>query len=305
MKRVCLIAYLILVEWHALPAQEINKATKLIELDKPGKGETLFQSMNFSGVRFLDNRIDTSSLGFIRDMYINNPHGISAWIKGGKVNFLNSLTDEFNSYVNSNFKGLFASTGDSLLVVINYFRVSSKSEEFPDDEPQLVKLNLLFARKNADRASIVGEYDSLLVFKSRSYQTYYTGPIKKALREILVTANSLMTAGVSPPETGPEDAFLKKYTERAGAGVLQNALLKRGVYANFQQVLTNSPQYVNYEPAYADVASYNIVVRDSSGAKLGWKQIWGYSDGNTENASGQWVYAAGGGFITRSRGGSR
>jgi hypothetical protein len=281
MKRVYLITYLILVEWQGLPAQEINKATKLIELDKPGKGETLFQSMNFSGVRFFDNRIDTSSLGSIRDMYIKNPNGTSAWIKGGKVNFSNSLTDELNSYVKSNFKGSFTSTGDSLLVVINYFRVSSKSEEFPDDEPQLVKLNLLFARKNANQTSIVGEYDSLLVFKSRSYQTYYTGPIKKALREILITANNLLTAGVSPSETWSEDAFLKRYTGRPGARVLQNALLKRGVYANFQQLLTNSPQYVNYEPAYADVASYNIVAKDSSGAEVGWKQIWGYSDGNT------------------------
>jgi hypothetical protein len=134
--------------------------------------------------------------------------------------------------------------------------------------------------KKADQISIAGEYDTLLPFKSKSYLTDYTGPVKKVLRAILLKAESLMTAGVSSPEVLPEDAFLKKYTGRFRIPILQDVVLKRGAYSNFQQVLTNSPQYVKYMPKN-DFASYDIVVKDTNGAIVNWKDLWGYSDGNT------------------------
>jgi hypothetical protein len=297
MKQVWLISCLILMGVRAVRAQQPNpnprhvykfvppapdqSYTRYIDLGKPGKDETLPQQMNISGVRFLDNRIDTSSIGFARDVDVDFPNWTSTSFRLAKVNFNGSLPDIFSDYVNANFKGSFSATGDSLVIVINYFRVSSKSDHFSDIDPQLIKLNLLFARKEADRIFILGEYDTLLAFKGRSAQPYYTAPVKKALKEVMLKANELMIAVTSPAEILPEDAFLKKYTGRFSTPVLQSVVLEKGAYGNFRQALTNSPQYPRYDPAFTEIVTYDIIVKDTNGVRIGFNKIWGYCDGNT------------------------
>jgi hypothetical protein len=254
--------------------------TRFLALGKPGKGQSLSTNISFSGLRFIDNRIDTSCIGFVRDMYVAYPNGRSAWSgRTGKVNFKNVLTAELNNYVDANFGGSFSGNKDSLLIVINYFRVSSVSDEFSSIEPQIVKVKLLFAKKYAERISKIGEYDGSFCYKKRSCKIFYVDCIKKALADILLKASSFGSDTLDPPGGLTENEFLAKYVNRAERPVLQDSALKRGVYANFEQAIANSPQYPDYEPRYEHLASYDIVVKDKNGAVVRWDRNWGYSDG--------------------------
>jgi len=272
------IAFLLVVLGPQNLWAQIGKETRFIELDAPAKEALLPSVLHYSGVRFIDNRIDTSCIAFIRNMCITS--------QTGKINFKGRLTDELNNYAYTNFKNSFSGTRDSLLVVINYFRLSSESDEFPGGiEPQFVKCSLLFARKQGGRVSLLSQCDTLLAFKRKPVSANYKESIKMAMTVILLKGNTLIDkaeADSTPgsPATYPETDFLRRYVSQPRLPILQDSTFKRGVYANFQQALLDSPQYPDYEPRYPN-PSYYILVKDSNGAKVKWNNIWGYSDGKT------------------------
>lgn len=271
------IAFLLVVLGPQSLWAQLGKQTRFIQLDAPAKDELPPSVFRYSGVRFIDNRIDTSCIAFIRNM--------RDWTgKTGRINFRDRLTDELNSYVHTNFKDSLSGTGDSLLVVINYFRLSSESDEFPGGiEPQFVKCSLLFARKQGDQVSLLGLCDTLLAFKRRPISANYKESIKKAMTAILLKGNILMgKAALSKADSTTasytETDFLRRYATLPGLPIFTDSIFKRGVYANFQQALLDSPQYPDYRPRYPN-PGYYITVQDSNGAEVKWYNMWGYSDG--------------------------
>ena len=239
-----------------------------IDIGAPYTDELITTKIGFNGIRFIDNRIDTSSIGYVcADRFY-------------KVNFKNNLAFEFNNYVESNFKQNLTQGEDSLLIIIDNFRISPTSTEIPDGkEVQFVKIKLLCAKKNKNQISVLRIYDTLLFYKRKTHERTRVDCIRKMLRNIILNANELALEKSGPYEELTKTEFFKKYVNQARGMFFKDSGIKKGVYTSFEEAMTNSPKYKDYQLKYKNY--YYIEVSDNNGKRINWEDIWGYSDGKT------------------------
>lgn len=130
--------------------------TRYISLKKTKKDESLSGRIHFSGIRLIDNRIDSSSINtcFTAE-------------KIYKVNFKGGFP-AVNSYVNENYRNDWTKDGDSLLVLVNDFRVSiADHPTTPFKAYFLLRMRLVFAQKNKDMLTVLGGEDKIHTLTGR------------------------------------------------------------------------------------------------------------------------------------------
>lgn len=285
-------------------------AAKYITIGKAKKDEHLTGKIYFKGVRFVDNRLDTSVVGYS----INSNSGSVV-----KVNFKGGLS-AVNRYVNANYKNAFTEDKDSLIVIVNEFRMGFATYKYSGvHDYRLVRMKLLLAGKYKDRIALLGTYDTTLVYK-REFIHYYVACAKKALKSILVQADHLARREGDLAEKGglekgglekgglaekgdlseklTEKQFFARYVpvNRPVYPILRDSCLKKGVYLDFHQFLANVPldclpdqgtmapyftgKDADYLPEYEEINDVNVWARGDWRANMDSSNIWGYCDGN-------------------------
>jgi hypothetical protein len=319
MKRISsfLLFYIILMIARAQddPSPEVIRQgdTRYIRIGKAKKDEHLAGKIHFRGVRFIDNREDSSVAG-----YSINPENATVV----KINFKGGMAG-VNPYLNTNYKNAFMADKDSLIVIVNEFRIGFATYRYSGvADHRLIRMKLLLASKYRDHMALIGSYDTTLVYK-RDFIHYYVACTKKALKNILERADDLVRQEGDQGGKMTEKQFFARYVpvNRPEYPILRDSHLQQGVYLNFRQFLANAPipsapeqgsiwpypagQSADSLPEYEE--ANDILAMNSLGANLDSNSIWGYCDGkivyvNTGYEAGFYPFIRNGnGFMMASR----
>src|ERR1700722_10998479 len=256
--------------------------TEYIEIGAIEKTELLINKINFSGVRFIENRVDASSIGYmLKTPFIISGtkafYGTHALLK---INFTNGLCSSLNNYFNDQLKNSFSEIADSLLVIVDYLRVSSvNGDDMEDTHTQFIKLKLVMVKKHDGKLIQLRTLDSLIRYKRKTFKKDFADCIKYTLKNILLET-SLQLANLNNEEYVTEKEFCEKKLIATHENILKDSNLKIGVYTNFNEVVANSPKYSSYYTRYEDSINYDIRVYDGN-REISWNDIWGYCDGKT------------------------
>ena len=221
----------------------------------------------FSGVRVIDSRPDTTRIAYVYD----NSNVLA------KMDLSGSLSTGLEHYLNEYYKNVFSPVGDSLLLLIRDFRLSCmvKDQWTTGARRFFVQTDVILGLKKGDSVSLLGRFDTLALFGLK-HEVMASECLSRSLYAMLRQADSASASG-SFLET---ERFIQTHTDTTTYPILTETNLKRGAYANFQEVLDNKPSYT-YTAKYPGIHSYIIVARDSTGATVTYKKIWGFCDGFT------------------------
>lgn len=276
---IFLITWMLRITESAAQGIQDSIMPKLVELGLPSDAELKYKS-NFSGVRFFDNRFDTSNIGYSLQM-VKYPkiQKNYACLSFEKVQFKRNLAETLNNYYNSKTENISNSNLDSLWIVIKELRISSVSAGSDGEEPQFAKVHLLLAKKHNSQIYSLQQYDTSIRCKGNSYKVSYSDCLKKIIQLAIVKAGKFSFH--ESMDSLSEDVFFKKYMVSDTYEIPIHNVLKRGAYENISQMINNSPRYLNIRYPYADTVNYDILISDDSGHRVSDKLIWGYCDGNT------------------------
>jgi hypothetical protein len=286
MKRIFLILLFTLILQQIIiencSAQQHDTAIKkdYIEIGAHENTQLPVNKINFNGVRFIDNRVDTSSIGYIikQPLYRsgkNAMYGPKAFVK---INFTNGLCTSLNNYFNIQLKNSFSELSDSLLVIVDHLRVSSiDGDDMEATHTQFIKLKLIMVKKHDGKLTQLRILDSLIRYKRKTFKKDFADCIKYTLKNIILKT-SLQFSDSNNEEYVTEKEFYEKESIAVRGNIFRDLNLNIGVYANFSEVVANSPKYSSYYMRYEDSINYDILVYDGN-REIYWNDIWGYCDG--------------------------
>jgi len=255
--------------------------TTYIQLRLLYKEEVLPGKMNFSGVSFLDNRSDTSKVGYLYQLHHDRSHSCNLWVK---ANLANGLAPALGNYVDTYFRNSLSPDKDSLVVRIKDFRVGYGTVYpqgdimgiFPQS-PWLIRVRLEIAQKQKDQLSLLGVLDTVFLFKKGGAD--FAGSFIQVIRSILLKGNALTSDTSRRVSASPEERFPSTLDHP----ILKDSVLNKGAYADFSQFLINRPSYpICYRKDTGVIREYPITsfgVRDSLNKEVDPGKIWGFCDG--------------------------
>lgn len=229
-----------------------------LTLNAPPAGLPTGRVFRFSGVRVIDDRIDTTRISYVYD----------ASPVLGKMGLSGDLSMELGAYLKKYYA--FSPGGDSLLLFIRDFRLSCIVEDqwTIGAKRFFVRANVQLGLKRGDNVFLLGRYDTLALFGLK-HKILASDCLSRTLYDILRKADTL-----APGEPLSPRAHTDIYP------ILTETSLQKGAYGSFREMMDNHPSYT-YTPRYPTIHNYEIIATDSSGAPVPNKKIWGYCDGST------------------------
>ncbi len=250
----------------------------------------------FSSIKIIDSRFDTSKIGFVPiEYYVPTPTAIQQVISFKKISINAGISNSIESYYNAYYKNSFDQSGFQLLIVMKRFWISGI------DNSADTRLDLVTNLKTATNFYCKWEYyigkgDTYLPTKridtiikagddihsglsegfSKSKQDYFKF-ILKTLIEILDFDKAVVAYDSQNKKTLTDIHLFNN--KRNSVPVLQDSVVKKGVYLNFDDFVNNRPSIIDFnikKMKYGGFKNEPYLVKPDGELV---NEYWGYSNG--------------------------
>lgn len=272
-----------LIDPEALSFKELN-----LTAQKSAPSEI---KLPFASIKIMDNRFDTSKIGFLP--YIGLVSGKKDIFK--KIRFKGGVVKPLENYYNDYYKNSFTSNGFDLLIVMKRFWISGKNTKrsqrieltnsldvatnlYCKWEYYLGKEGKYLPLKRIDTIIQVSQATAQFVGEEFDERKM---PLFKYALKAMIELNYFeknVEAFDNQPKKTMED-IVNYNAKRFDLAVLKNINLKKGIYQTFQEFKNNSPSIIDFkeEKIRYQVFKSERYLTDMLGNLI--KDYWGYSDG--------------------------
>jgi hypothetical protein len=245
----------------------------------------------FSSIKIIDNRFDTSKLGFVPIVqFIGNKN-----TEGRKIVFSDGVGKSIENYYKEFYQNAFSSNGVQLIIVMKKFWLSGIDNERNReiDIPENVTSNKYLYCKweyylaKGDEFMPVKRIDTVIngvVFESKKDQYIHNKTTDKILKLLL---NGLIevfdfNAAVNQIEKLPKKTWqqIEAYNSAMfNIPVLKDSVFAKGVYLSFNEFKNNKPSIINFKESKMRIAINKTenYLEDDKGNRI--TNYWGYFTG--------------------------
>jgi hypothetical protein len=247
----------------------------------------------FSAIKIIDSRFDTSKLGF-KPIESTN---LSVMTTFKKISIRGGIAKSIENFYNDYYKNSFNQNDFVLLIVMKKFWISgidnSKGNRIDFTEYSETAANFYckweYYLGKGDRYLPIKRIDTIIKANEDGFK-YYEGGLKgskleyfksilKSLIEIFDFEKAIVAYESQPKKTLTEvHAYNNK---RNFLPILQDSVVKRGVYLNFNDFINNKPTIVSFIEKKMNYGNAGITkeqyLETPSGESI--SEYWGYSDG--------------------------
>jgi hypothetical protein len=253
-----------------MPAKYIN----ILQEVSPQK-----QSIPFTDVDVIDDRFDTSCVGFAYNA-IKHSHE--------KVSLQTSANAQVKNFILKNYITVDTSKNSwKLLVIIQKMWITNvaiidSEKSASSDKSYITQSNLfisakLMAEKN-DSFCALYSIDSVLVFyKQKADKDFYF--IQQGIDLLLNNiANKQISEIKMHKRYFTKNEIVDYFFQQRQISILTDTIYKKGVFKTFEEFKQNLPSITDFEVSYSDKTD-ELYVKDEKGTNYLLKDFWGFSDG--------------------------
>ena len=246
----------------------------------------------FSSIKIIDNRFDTSKLGFIPIVqFIDNKKKV-----GRKIIFNEGVAKAIENYYNEFYQNSFSHNDVKLLIVMKKFWLSgvdNKRNKEIDVPENSESIKFLYCKweyylSKGEEFMPLKRIDTVVtgvVFESQKNESMRNLSTEKILKLIL---NGLIevfdfNAAVNQMEKLPKKTWqqIESYNLASfNIPVLRDSVFTKGVYLNFNEFKNNKPSIINFKEGKMRI-SFNKTenyLEDDNGNRI--TNYWGYFTGD-------------------------
>jgi hypothetical protein len=267
----------------ALPEKEL-----LLKVEKIAPGEI---KLPFSNIKVIDNRFDTSKIGFEPVFPLIDPNKKN----GKKIVIKECVSKALENYYNSFYQNAFSANNIQLLIVLKKFWLSG----LDDEKNQEIDISrnekfgsFLYCKweyylRKGDLFVPVKRVDTVVngvAFESERNQSWEHKNTRKVLQlilngliEVFDFGNAVKQFDELPHKVWSE---IQKFNESYYAiPVLTDSVNRKGVYLTFNEFKLNKPSFVNFKERQIRLGGkkYENFLEDENGNRI--TNYWGYFTG--------------------------
>jgi hypothetical protein len=246
----------------------VKMPLRLIDIVKEVKSK---ETIPFSDIVVLDNRFDTSCLGFAN----NQDRSYTE-----KINFKISAAEQIRDYFTENYS--FQNGNDSLgklLVIIEklWLKDSSNNVYARNSNQYSVRLKakLLVQKDNCYALYSVDStivYDKIFAGKEAAF-------IQRSLDVLMANIAGKKSDEIKPHKRAFTFDEVKNYTTaQKNIPLLNDTIYPKGIFKTFEEFRENKPSIKNFDPGKKGKTD-ELYVTDEKGGTYAIRNFWGYSDG--------------------------
>ena len=234
------------------------------------------KSLPFKNVVVIDNRFDTSKLGYIKDSR-----------KYEKLNLTNGLPGTMQQVIHSTLQNnMDASSNSSLYIFINHLWIQPTTEmEFSKQKLYETDINndTSFVQCNATLESFIHKDDFFYPLLRIDSSFLVKGKVSEKSNEIIslpfqFLLNELNKLDLKRQRKPVEsNVLLKHYEERLAFPRMKTDILEKGVYLNYQDFLNNRISNPSFTIKYKNRGRVRYIFDEKEQELL--HNIWGYCNG--------------------------
>ena len=235
---------------------------------------------NFSGIKIIDARPDTTKIGFhVRSINLMNVPDIR------RLNYKNGLAADVTTYLLNYYKPALTGPGDTIYIVIKKAWISQFDTTLNlggnligSGRVFLTKLKMELYLKNKEYFYPITRIDTSFITTAKRSVSDFGYEITDAIINALDNLFTLNTSAILQRKKYTL-AQVEEFNSRVfDHPILQTTKYKKGVYVTFSEFLNNEPSldYISTnQNKYGDV----LYLNDGSGKEYASNKFWGYCDG--------------------------
>jgi hypothetical protein len=230
-------------------------------------GDSAFPLRNFSAIRFVDARFDSSSIGYTRNSRfgkLSTKEGLS-----------NYLAKKFSTE-KSNAKQ------PELLCIVQHFMISEADTVINKDYGKGQSFNRLFVKADVF-VNIEEQYRAAFRFDTTITDLDHDDPTKGTVINIFTKAMAVRIDKIAIEKILTKKAYSlteikESIQEKFQVPILTDSIYRKGVYVDFKDFCNNNPTYKDYKVKTGKVMD-DIYIKDADGTPYIATKIFGFSDG--------------------------
>jgi hypothetical protein len=251
-----------------------NKLSKkLIVLKTPP--DSYDKSFSFSGIKVIDKRLDTSAIGYMR---IYKPA-----YENCKLSTANDLKYDLESFFNKLFKPN-NTANNSLVIVVRKFWFYKK---YYIENDRLLKSNIIshytfslgidcFSLADSTYTPLIKK-DTVIVMDAGFKESEKGALISSSLRDVLISLSlDSVVRSITRRKKFSSDELNEYYNNSIHLSIINDTILKKGVYRSFDEFKRNAPFYTNFDVKKGRQTIINLIDGKDT---IPTRNLWGYCTG--------------------------